>query len=99
MGPSQFIPSTWKLYAERVAQANGVETADPWNPKDAIMATLFLLAYNGATVGGYSAQFTAAARYYAGWAGASSSAGRTYANQVMTKVASIQSNIDFLSNN
>ena len=99
MGPSQFIPSTWKLYADRVARANGKETANPWDPKDAITATSFLLADNGASAGGYSAQFTAAARYYAGWAGASSSAGRTYANQVMAKVASIQSNIDFLSNN
>ena len=50
----------------------------------------------GAGVGGYTAEHTAAAKYYAG--GAWATAGRVYANQVMAKVASIQSNIDFLAN-
>jgi peptidoglycan hydrolase CwlO-like protein len=99
MGPAQFIPSTWALYANRVAAGSGEAVANPWDPKDAIMAMSFLLADNGASAGGYTAEFNAAARYYAGWNGPNTTAGRTYASQVMAKVASIQSNIDFLANN
>lgn len=97
MGPAQFIPSTWKLYAARVAGANGKSVANPWDPKDAITAMAYLLADNGAAAGGYTAEFNAAARYYAGWGGTNTRAGRTYASQVMAKVSSIQSNIDFLA--
>jgi peptidoglycan hydrolase CwlO-like protein len=99
MGPAQFIPSTWKLYADRVANANGRAIASPWDPKDAITAMSYLLKDNGAGGGGYTAEFNAAARYYAGWNGPNTTAGRTYAAQVMAKVAGIQSNIDFLADN
>lgn len=100
MGPAQFIPSTWVLYADRVAKANGKSVANPWDPKDAIMAMSFLLADNGASAGGYTAEYTAAARYYAGWSGASTGVGRTYASQVMNTIKNtIQPNIDFLSDN
>lgn len=99
MGPAQFIPSTWALYADRVGAASGEEVANPWDPKNAIIAMAFLLADNGASAGGYTAEYTAAARYYAGWNGATTGAGKTYAKQVMAKVASIRQNIDFLSNN
>jgi peptidoglycan hydrolase CwlO-like protein len=99
MGPAQFIPSTWALYADRVARGNGEGVANPWDPKDAIMAMSFLLADNGASAGGYTAEYNAAARYYAGWGGAGTSAGRNYANQVMNTIKNtIQPNIDFLSN-
>ena len=98
MGPAQFIPSTWVLYAARVGAANGESVANPWDPKDAIMAMSFLLADNGASAGGYTAEYNAAARYYAGWGGANTGAGRTYANQVMNTVKNtIQPNIDFLA--
>lgn len=99
MGPAQFIPSTWALYAARVARTNGKAVANPWDPKDAVMAMSYLLADNGATSGSYTANYTAAARYYAGWGGATTGAGKAYASQVMAKVASIQSNIDFLADN
>lgn len=98
MGPAQFIPSTWTLYASRVASARGIETANPWDPQDAIMAMSLFLKDLGADRGGYTAESTAAAKYYAGGAWATSS-GRGYANSVMALVKSIQSNIDFLSNN
>jgi hypothetical protein len=88
------------LYAARVGAANGESVANPWDPKDAIMAMSFLLADNGASAGGYTAEFNAAARYYAGWGGANTGAGRTYASQVMNTVKNtIQPNIDFLANN
>ncbi|MDB5244159.1 MAG: hypothetical protein JWN18_29 [Parcubacteria group bacterium] len=95
MGPAQFIPSTWALYAPQVAAANGKGVANPWDAKDAITAMSVYLGGLGAG-GGYSAQRTAAAKYYAG--GAWATAGQGYANQVMAKVSSIQNNIDFLAN-
>lgn len=97
MGPSQFIPSTWALYAIRVASARGIAVANPWDPADAIMAMSVYLGGLGAGAGGYTAERTAAAKYYAG--GAWATAGRSYANSVMALAESIQSNIDFLSNN
>jgi peptidoglycan hydrolase CwlO-like protein len=99
MGPAQFIPSTWKLYADRVASAGGKSVANPWDPKDAMTAMSYLLKDNGASAGGYTAEFNAAARYYAGWNGPNTTAGRAYATQVLAKAASLQSNIDFLADN
>ncbi len=96
MGPAQFIPSTWMLYAARIASADRVSTANPWDPQDAITAMSVYLGDLGASAGGYTAQHTAAAKYYAGSAWATS--GKTYANQVMSKVSAIQQNIDFLNN-
>jgi len=97
MGPAQFIPSTWALYASRIASVDGVAVANPWSPKDAITAMSLFLEDLGAGAGGYTAEHTAAAKYYAGagWA----TAGKAYADQVMAKVQGIQTNIDFLANN
>ena len=97
MGPAQFIPSTWAIYAARIASARGKAVANPWDPQDAIMAMSFLLSDNGASAGGYTANFNAAARYYAGWNGPNTTAGKNYAAQVMSKVAGIQKNIDYLA--
>jgi membrane-bound lytic murein transglycosylase B len=98
MGPAQFIPSTWALYDARIAATNG-DVANPWNPQDAITAMSYLLSDNGANAGGYTASYNAAARYYAGWNGPNTSAGKSYASQVMARVASIQQNVDFLKDN
>jgi peptidoglycan hydrolase CwlO-like protein len=97
MGPAQFIASTWTGLADTIASARGVTVANPWDPQDAIMAMSVYLGRLGAGAGGYTAEYTAAAKYYAG--GAWATAGRTYANSVLVLAASIQSNIDFLSNN
>src|SRR3990167_6054982 len=38
MGPSQFIPSTWELYAKKVASALGIGgMPNPWEPEHAFM--------------------------------------------------------------
>lgn len=97
MGPAQFIASTWAGYAKRIASARNIDVANPWEPRDAIAAMSLYLDDLGAGNGGYSAEHTAAAKYYAGgrWA----TAGRSYGNSVMALATSIQSNIDFLSNN
>ncbi|HEX2792541.1 MAG TPA: lytic murein transglycosylase [Candidatus Paceibacterota bacterium] len=97
MGPTQFIPSTWESYESRLKSALGVSATDPWSASHAIMATGLYLADVGATGGSYTAEHTAAARYYAGgnWA----TSGQNYANSVMAKAAAFQSDIDFLNNN
>src|SRR3989338_5209190 len=97
MGPAQFIASTWTSFAGRIAAARGVAVANPWDPRDAIMAMSLYLGDLGADTGGYTAEHPAAAKYYAG--GAWAPAGRSYANSVLALAENIQSNIDFLSNN
>jgi peptidoglycan hydrolase CwlO-like protein len=66
MGPSQFIPSTWQIIRGRVATALGTKTADPWNPRDAFMASAIYLTDLGAGVQTYTAERNAACRYYSG---------------------------------
>ncbi len=66
MGPAQFMPTTWQLYSSRVSQLTGHNPADPWDPGDAFMAAALLLKDNGAAAGGYTAERTAALRYFAG---------------------------------
>ena len=63
MGPAQFIPSTWvKLgYGQKVSDITG-RTADPWDIKDAFLATGLLLKDNGAK----NNEFNAAMKYYCG---------------------------------
>lgn len=90
MGPTQFIPSTWNLVAPKVASAMGKDTADPWNPADAIMAAGFLLQGNGAAAGGYTAERTAACRYYSGRICSTASHIAAYGNQVMNRASNIQ---------
>lgn len=97
MGPAQFIPSTWKMYENRTSNVTGNAVPNPWAAEDAIAAMSLYLSDLGAGVGGYTAEHRAAAKYYAGsrWA----TAGRVYGDNVLALAASIQSNIDFLSNN
>lgn len=95
MGPTQFIPSTWRGYEARIASAFGVPTGDPWNPQHAIMATALFLQDLGAGRGGYSAEREAAGRYYAG--GNWQAYGLGYAASVLAHAENYQNDIDFLS--
>ena len=94
MGPTQFIPSTWKGYEGRIATAFGVSVGDPWNPEHAIMATALFLQDLGASKGGYSAEREAAGRYYAG--GNWMAYGLGYAASVLAHAETYQTDIDFL---
>lgn len=95
MGPSQFIPTTWRSYEGRVAAALGVPHADPWNPQHAFMATAIYMADLGAGAQTYTAEHTAALKYYAGgnW---SLPQNQFYGNQVLGHATTFQDNIDFL---
>ena len=102
MGPAQFIASTWTLLSDRVAKELGVSTANPWDPQHAIMAEALFMADLGASGGGYTAELTAACRYFGGGTKCRSST-KPYANNVMflaytgsSKTPSIQSQINLL---
>ena len=95
MGPSQFIPSTWKLFEDRIERVTGASTADPWNPRDAITATALYLADLGAVTGNESSERNAACKYYSGRS-CSAGVGASYGNSVMRKIVAIQSDIDKL---
>jgi membrane-bound lytic murein transglycosylase B len=96
MGPTQFIPSTWRGYEGRIASAFGVPVGDPWNPQHAIMATALFLQDLGAGRGGYSAEREAAGRYYAG--GNWQAYGLGYAASVLAHAETYQNDINFLEN-
>ena len=90
MGPAQFIPSTWKLFASRLKDILG-HYANPWSPRDAFMASGMYLTDLGATGNSASTQNKAACKYY-GSGGSTCS----YSKSVMNLKAKIQANIDLL---
>lgn len=94
MGPSQFIPSTWISYGDKVAAALGISSANPWVPQHAFMATAMFVRDLGAGKGGYSAEREAAARYYAG--GGWATLGIGYANSVLAHASDFEQQIKFL---
>ncbi len=96
MGPSQFIPSTWELYSKKIAKALGISgMPNPWQPEHAFMASSIYLGELGAKNGTYTAERTAALKYYAGgnW---SKKANAFYGDSVMRKAIAIQADIDLL---
>lgn len=96
MGPAQFIPSTWQLYADRIAAAAGQSPPNPWDPRTATFAAALLLQDNGADAQTPSAERLAALRYLAGWKNAGKSAYSFYGNDVMSLTDKFQSQIDVL---
>ncbi len=92
MGPAQFIPSTWKLFEDRLQEILG-HFANPWSPRDSFMASGIYLSDLGAVGTSASAQNKAACRYY-GSGGSSCS----YSRSVQKLKSKIQANIDLLSN-
>ena len=98
MGPAQFIPSTWKMYENRLARALGVSVPDPWNARTAVMAMAIYLGDLKADRGTYSAEREAAARYFAGgnW---KTRGALNYAASVLAFADKYQKDIDFLKEN
>ncbi len=99
MGPSQFIPSTWETFKNRIAKVFNIsaEQANPWNAQHAITATALYMADLGASSGTYTGERNAACKYYSGRAcDTKKPINYTYGNSVLQKAETIQSNIDFL---
>ncbi|RJQ35828.1 hypothetical protein C4568_00125 [Candidatus Parcubacteria bacterium] len=96
MGPAQFIPSTWVLYKDRIAQMTGQSPPNPYDPRTAVFASAILMADNGADAGTPAAERLAALRYFAGWKNASNPAYAFYGNDVMALAAKFQNDINVL---
>lgn len=98
MGPAQFIPTTWLLYADLVAKATGHNPPSPWDPLDAFTASALLLRDNGAAAGTYKTERRAALRYLAGsnW---QKPAYAFYGDDVMALADKYQGQIDILQGN
>lgn len=112
MGPSQFIPSTWAVYggivnngsgwtysqsSDAIRRINGSGLpANPFNNRDAFLATALLLRDNGAN-GSYNSDRLAALRYYAGWGGANNPANSFYGDQVINRKTRLQQEITVLT--
>lgn len=98
MGPAQFIPTTWEANQTKIATALGKSKVSPWEPQDAFMASGIYLAELGAANGNYTAERTAALKYYAGGAW-NQKKNAFYGDGVMAKARNIQENmIDPLQN-
>ncbi|MEK7189775.1 MAG: hypothetical protein AAB666_02210 [Patescibacteria group bacterium] len=66
MGPAQFIPSTWQGYKKKVMTVTGQTSANPWDIRDAFVASALLLAANGATSQTETGEWKAAMIYFSG---------------------------------
>jgi peptidoglycan hydrolase CwlO-like protein len=98
MGPAQFIPSTWALYATRIAKLAGHpdEPANPWDNLDAFTAVALYMADLGASAGTAAAERTAALKYFAGSA-YTNPAFAFYGDSVMSYTAQFKQQIDILN--
>lgn len=92
MGPAQFIASTWMLLKDRIGQALGTATPNPWKPSDAFMAAGLFLSDLGGGSASYSSQRNAACKYYSGRACGYVSGATAYGNSVMALADQIQRN-------
>jgi len=97
MGPAQFIPTTWLLYADMVANLTGHKPASPWNIEDAFTASGLMLAQAGANKQTYASEVKAAKIYIAGARWNTSLTARIYANNVMAQATKIQNDINILN--
>jgi len=97
MGPAQFIPTTWLLYADAVSNLTGRRPASPWNIEDAFTASGLMLAEAGANKQTYASEVKAAKIYIAGARWSTSLTARIYANNVMAEATRIQKDIDTLN--
>lgn len=97
---SRFWKGPWKYIAskDRVRKlTNGQSPSNPWNNRDAFMATAMLMADNGAATGTRYAERLAALRYFAGWRHAKNPAYSFYGDGVIRYADQFQKEIDQLN--
>ena len=90
MGPAQFIPSTWMGYRGKVAAITG-KPANPWDIKDAFLASAIKLAAGGATKEGETGEWKAAMRYFSG---GTNTRYRFYGDNVLKLARKYQADVD-----
>ncbi len=91
MGPAQFIPSTWMGYKDKVTAITG-KSANPWDIKDAFLASAIKLAAGGAK--SESGEWAAAMRYFSG---STNVRFRFYGDNVVATAAQYQKDMDALA--
>ncbi len=93
MGPAQFIPSTWMIYKNRLVGFKG-GNPDPWNIKDAFLASAVYLSDAGATAQTYNKEWCAAIAYFSGnCSSANQKRYGFYANSVMAIASGYEDDI------
>ena len=110
MGPAQFIPSTWALYAgyvkpdfhydaskDRVGKRTGHTPSNPWAPEDAFMAAALYLSDSGADAQTSSSEFKAAMCYLAGCGNTNNKSLQFYGQQVAALAQKYQCQIDVVT--
>lgn len=93
MGPAQFIPSTWMGYAGKIQAITGT-TPNPWDIRDAFLASAIKLTYDGGT-GSRDNEWKAAMKYFSG---STNVRFRFYGDNVLATAAKYQADIDELAN-
>ena len=91
MGPAQFIPSTWMGYKDKVTAITG-KSANPWDIRDAFLASAIKLAAGGATT--QDGEWAAAMRYFSG---STNVRFRFYGDNVVATAAQYQKDMDALA--
>ncbi|OGC88636.1 hypothetical protein A2419_02205 [Candidatus Adlerbacteria bacterium RIFOXYC1_FULL_48_26] len=112
MGPAQFIPSTWAMYAgyaapdykynqakDRVGKRTGNTPPNPWEPEDAFMAAAIYLTDNDADKQTTAAEFKAAMCYLAGCGNVNNKSLQFYGEQVADFAVEYQCQIDIITGN
>lgn len=94
MGPAQFIPSTWMGYKNKVAALTGKSTANPWDIRDAFLASGLKLKAAGA--GDTEASWWKAAMIY--FSGSTNTQFRFYGDNVVALTKKYQQDIANLEN-
>lgn len=89
MGISQFIPSTWSGYINRIAAATGDNPPNPWNVTDGVLGMAIKLKAAGAD--SKKGEYAASMIYYCGTAHPSNPTIKKLANQYAADVQSLAS--------
>lgn len=93
MGPAQFLPSTWLLFEDQVANLTGHNPPDPWRVEDAFTAAALYLADAGAKAKTRNAELRAAKAYISGSPNCSKYICNFYSKEVLRIAALIEPNL------
>ena len=93
MGPAQFLPSTWLLFEDKIADLTGHNPPDPWNVEDAFTAAALYLADAGAKSKTRTAELRAAKAYISGSPTCTKYICNFYSSEVLRIAALIEPNL------